>query len=170
MPRDDDSTDSEGRSPGGPSPFAVPARHRRRQMPPRPPLLWFVVMLAGGALILLIHAEVLGTLHPLLRDWALHFLAVLCTAICTTWLLGLHHATNEARRRLLLCLGCGIPLLVTLLHELGQWLWPAGPRDTFDSLRDAALNIAGAAVAWALLRRPSAGACGPGADGGQLAP
>ena len=46
-----------------------------------------------------------------------------------------------------------VPLLVTCLHELGQWLWPSAPRDNFDNARDFALNFVGAFVAWAILAR-----------------
>ena len=40
-----------------------------------------------------------------------------------------------------------VPFVLLALHELGQWTWPDGPRDAFDSLRDLGLNALGAWLA-----------------------
>lgn len=94
-----------------------------------------------------------GNWHQPMRDWGLHWIA-LVFAVMATWLL-LHSLSDGTRgasvrvRRIAFI----IPVLVTCLHELGQWLWPSGPRDDFDSTRDFALNFVGAFVAWAILAR-----------------
>jgi len=63
----------------------------------------------------------------------------------------------------LLRIALGVPLAITLLHELGQWIWPDGARDGFDALRDCALNVVGALLAVRLLRgqRPASAPASP---------
>ncbi|MEY4829306.1 MAG: hypothetical protein RLZZ562_1102 [Planctomycetota bacterium] len=94
-----------------------------------------------------------GNWHQPLRDWGLHWVA-LVFAVMATWLLlqsltdGSRSAQIRVRR-----IAFFVPLLVTCLHEWGQWIWPAAPRDNFDCARDFALNFVGAFVAWAILAR-----------------
>jgi hypothetical protein len=94
-----------------------------------------------------------GNWHQPMRDWGLHWIA-LVASVMATWILlqalsdGTRSASLRARR-----IALAVPLLITCLHELGQWAWPAGARDNFDSARDFALNFVGAFVAWAILAR-----------------
>jgi hypothetical protein len=111
---------------------------------------------AAGAAAVTIHFAWLPAWSYLtLRNWGLHFFALVAASVLTTSLLGYHGAGR--RQRTLLRLGCGVPLAITLLHELGQWVWPAGARDHFDSVRDSALNVAGVVVGWWILRRHGGG-------------
>ncbi|MEY2715625.1 MAG: hypothetical protein RIT24_1968 [Planctomycetota bacterium] len=95
----------------------------------------------------------LGNWHQPMRDWGLHWIAIVCSVMTTLLLLqklsdGSRRSVLRARRIALM-----IPLLVASLHEGGQWLWPSGHRDPLDSGRDFALNIVGTVVAWAILAR-----------------
>ena len=112
------------------------------------------VAVGAGALALSIHGMMFrGELHVWLRDWALHFAAVLFAAILTSALLGYHRQRSDRATATMLKLGCLVPFVLLGLHELGQWLWPVGPRDHFDSVRDTLLNALGTASAWLLLWR-----------------
>ncbi|MCU0863845.1 MAG: hypothetical protein MUC36_08645 [Planctomycetes bacterium] len=118
------------------------------------PRLVVAIAVAAGTLALSIHGMVFrGELHVWLRDWALHFAAVLFAAILTSALLGYHRQRDDRATWTMLQLGCLVPFVLLGLHELGQWLWPAGPRDHFDSVRDTLLNAFGTAAAWLLLWR-----------------
>ncbi|MFY9341148.1 MAG: hypothetical protein WAT39_01580 [Planctomycetota bacterium] len=108
----------------------------------------------AGTMTLLIHFIVFPPhAHMFLRDWGLHFFAVVASCLACGLVLG-HKAEGKAadvrRRHRLACL---VPFVFLFLHEVGQWLWPDGARDHFDSVRDALLNAAGAFVAWKVLRR-----------------
>lgn len=94
-----------------------------------------------------------GNWHQPMRDWGLHWIALVC-ATMTTMLL-LQRLSDGSRGALLRArwIAFTIPLTVASLHEGGQWLWPSGFRDPLDSGRDFGLNIVGAIVAWAILAR-----------------
>lgn len=158
---------------------AVPdAAPRRRRPPPEAPvpalsrarlLLAVGVLGAAGCTTLATHFVVFPwPFQATMRDWALHSCGLLATTLATGLCLGLHRAHRRAARRALTAIALGVPLAITLLHELGQWIWPADPRDAFDAVRDCVLNVVGAAVAGALLRSgqrpapppPAAGAAG----------
>jgi hypothetical protein len=118
------------------------------------PRLVLAIAAAAGALALAIHGMLFrGELHVWMRDWALHFAAVLFAVILTSALLGYHRQRDDRATATMLRLGCLVPFGLLALHELGQWLWPVGSRDHFDSLRDTALNGLGTALGWALLWR-----------------
>lgn len=94
-----------------------------------------------------------GNWHQPMRDWGLHWIALVCATMTTMLLLqrlsdGSREAAIRGRR-----IALSIPLAVASLHEGGQWMWPSGHRDPLDSGRDFALNILGACVAWAILAR-----------------
>lgn len=127
-----------------------------------------VLAIAAGGWVVAIHTgQFPWPLHQYLRDWVMHFAALVAATLLTATMLGYHGARQERRRRALLAIGCAVPLAITLLHELGQWLWPDGQRDNFDSVRDALLNVLGTAVGWWLLRPPgpAAAAQRTGGDG-----
>ncbi len=94
-----------------------------------------------------------GDWHQPVRDWGLHWVALVC-AVMTT-LLALQCLTDDSRDALVRArrIAVAVPLLVASLHEGGQWLWPSGHRDAFDSGRDFALNVVGTIVAWAIVAR-----------------
>lgn len=91
-------------------------------------------------------------LHGALRSWGLHFFALYAAAIGTLLVLGFFHAESARRRRSLRRLGVLTPLVVTLLHELGQSIWPHDQWELWDTIRDALLNVAGAGLVWWLVR------------------
>lgn len=91
--------------------------------------------------------------HQPMRDWVMHPAALCAATIVTALLLGYRPAPRDRQQPLRLWLGCAVPVSIALLHELGQWLWPAGARDAFDSVRDALLDVAGTALGWWALRR-----------------
>lgn len=123
-------------------------------------------MVAAGALTLATHfAAWPWPLQQSMRDWAMHSGGLLATTLATGLMLGVSRHPDGAHRDVLLRIAFGVPLAVTLLHELGQWLWPDGPRDGFDALRDCALNVVGAAVAVRLLRGQRPAAVPPAAGG-----
>jgi len=157
------------------APAAAP---RRRRPPPEAPvpalsrarLLLAVGLLgAAGCTTLATHFVMFPwPFQATMRDWALHSCGLLATTLATGLCLGLHRAHRRAARRALTAIALGVPLAITLLHELGQWLWPVDPRDAFDAVRDCVLNVVGAAVAGALLRsgqRPAAPPPAAGAAG-----
>jgi hypothetical protein len=164
------------RAAGAAGEVAVPAGAlRRRRPPPEAPvpalsrarlLLAVGVLGAAGCTTLATHFVMFPwPFQATMRDWALHSCGLLATTLATGLCLGLHRAHRRAARRALTAIALGVPLAITLLHELGQWLWPVGPRDAFDAVRDCALNVVGAALAGALLRSgqrpaPAAGAAG----------
>ncbi|MBL9078897.1 MAG: hypothetical protein JNL08_15430 [Planctomycetes bacterium] len=143
---------------------------------------WVAAMLGSTAMVVGIDLVLFVRWHVFLRSWGLHFFALVAATLGTTWLVGVHRATSTAQRRAALWIGCSCPLVITLLHEAGQWLWPVAERDTFDTLRDAGLNVLGTAAAFWLIRHPAPGidlaprrqrperGCEAGADGGQLPP
>lgn len=94
-----------------------------------------------------------GNWHQPMRDWGLHWIALVCATMTTMLLLqrlsdGSREAAVRGRR-----IALTLPLTVASLHEGGQWMWPSGHRDPLDCGRDLALNILGAIVAWAILAR-----------------
>lgn len=140
-----------------------PLRVRHAGPPPLPRAVLAVAIASGGT-ALLIHEQVCsGHLQMFLRDWVLHLSAVLFAVLLTSALLGYHRQRDDRATVRVLRLGCVVPFALLALHELGQWTWPAGPRDPIDSLRDTGLNALGTAIgAWLLWRtrpRPSATAC-----------
>jgi hypothetical protein len=152
------------RAAGAAGEVAVPAgaAPRRRRPPLEAPvpalsrarlLLAVGVLGAAGCTTLATHFVMFPwPFQATMRDWALHSCGLLATTLATGLCLGLHRAHRRAARRALTAIALGVPLTITLLHELGQWLWPADPRDAFDAVRDCVLNVVGAAVAGALLR------------------
>lgn len=126
---------------------AVPAVVDRR-----PSVLW-PALFSGG----LVQLNYLYLLPPapqaVLRDWGLHWLAVMFTGILTAQLLGLSTATRAADARRIVFLATLLPVLVFGGHETMQWFYPDhGVRDDFDSIRDYALNAVGATASWLSLR------------------
>lgn len=115
---------------------------------------WCVAVVAG-AMVPAIHEHLFPwQWHQFLRDWAMHFVGLVAATIFTVNVLGYHGAASWRHRRTVLRIGLAVPLAITLLHELGQWVWPAGARDAFDAVRDALLNVGGAVVGWLVVRRP----------------
>jgi hypothetical protein len=143
---------------------AAPASRPARRGAVRPvgpaarPGLPAVLAVLSGAMVVAIHTESFPyPLQQQLRDWALHLVAMVAATVFTAALLGHRRRGSDRHQRLRLTIACTVPLAITLLHETGQWLWPPGARDAFDSVRDALLNVAGTAVAcWSLRRRPAA--------------
>jgi hypothetical protein len=120
----------------------------------------------AGAVTMATHFELWPwPLQQGMRDWALHSGGVLATTLATALMLGVSRHPDGAHRDALLRIALGVPLVVTLLHELGQWLWPDGARDGFDALRDCGLNVVAAVVAVRLLRGQRPAPPGAGADG-----
>lgn len=156
-----------------PAAAASPSPSRRRA--PRGPrmsrarLVACVAAMAGaGAVTMATHfAAWPWPLQQTMRDWAMHSGGVLATTLATALALGVARKPDGAERDVLLRIALGVPLAITLLHELGQWLWPDGPRDGFDALRDSGLNVAGALFAVRLLRgqRPAPAAPPAGGNG-----
>lgn len=156
-----------------PSAAASPSPSRRRA--PRGPrmsrarLVGCVAAMAGaGAVTLATHfAAWPWPFQQTMRDWAMHSGGLLATTLATGLMLGVSRHPDGAHRDVLLRIALGVPLAITLLHELGQWIWPDGPRDGFDALRDCGLNLAGALVAVRLLRgqRPAAASPPTGGNG-----
>lgn len=154
---------SHGAADGAPPP-------RRRRPPPEaalpalslPRLLLAVGVLgAAGCTTLATHFVLFPwPFQATMRDWALHSCGLLATTLATGLCLGLHRAHRRAARRALAVIALGVPLAITLLHELGQWIWPDGARDAFDAVRDCVLNVVGAAAAGTLLRAPRRAAAG----------
>jgi hypothetical protein len=110
----------------------------------------------AAALVPVIELAWLGPLswrlHGVLRSWGLHFFALYAAVIGTLLVLGFFHADSPRRRRGLRRLGVLTPLAVTLLHELGQSIWPHDQWELWDTVRDALLNVVGALLAWWLVR------------------
>ncbi len=119
-----------------------------------------MLAVTSAALVVAIHVEAFPyPLQQALRDWVLHFAALVAATILTASALGYRRSAASRHHRTRQLVGCAVPLAATLLHELGQWVWPAGPRDAFDATRDALLDVAGTAAAWWALRpgrRPQA--------------
>jgi hypothetical protein len=108
------------------------------------------VLGAAGALTLAIHFDLFPLrVQLLLRDWGLHWAAVLATSLFVAVVLGADTGRGAPFAGRLATWG---PFTLLALHELGQWIWPAGARDAFDSLRDLALNAVGVGIAAWLLR------------------
>jgi hypothetical protein len=115
--------------------------------------LVLVLTAVTGTMAVLIHFQLFPpAVFVHLRTWWLHFFAVVAVCLFTGFMLGLQ--PNTPRRDLVrrLRLACIVPFGFLALHELGQWLWPAGERDHFDSVRDTAMNALGAWLAWRVLR------------------
>jgi hypothetical protein len=151
-----DGSDAAPAKSRGPRPFepSLPAMGRSRL------LLAVGVLGAAGCTTLVTHYGAWSwPLQQTMRDWALHSCGVLATTLTLGLVLGLYRAHRHSFRTQLMRIAVGVPLTITLLHEVGQWIWPHSARDAFDSIRDCVLNIAGAMTAAFLLRaqRPSAG-------------
>lgn len=143
-----------------PDPAKVAARAAAAKVRRRAGFAWGVAIVAA-AMVPAIESWVFPwQLNMFLRSWGLHFFALVAGTIFTTSVLGYHRALPGRYRRTLLTIGCAVPLTITLLHELGQWIWPAGERDAFDSVRDSLLNVFGAATGWWIVRHPPADADG----------
>jgi hypothetical protein len=109
--------------------------------------------LVTSALVLLIHLQLLpAAVQAVLRDWVLHAVAVFSASLWTSLAIGAR-APGEGVRRARIAIAGLVPLAVVALHELGQWLWPAGARDAFDAVRDLGLDGLGALLAWLWLAR-----------------
>ncbi len=85
-----------------------------------------------------------------LRDWVMHAIAVVATTLGVGLVLGV--ASDPDAGTLRYRLAVRVPFVCLFLHELGQWTWPDGPRDHFDSLRDVGLNALGSWIGARLLR------------------
>jgi hypothetical protein len=135
-----------------------PARTPRRRPAPEPrgpEQLAIGIASTAAAMVVVIEEHWLPwTVSMHLRDWWLHFFGVLATTLLTGLLLGVHRRPwRVGRPDHVRQLACCVPFLFLALHELGQWLYPDGARDTFDSVRDCAMNAAGTVTAWCLQRR-----------------
>ena len=134
-----------------PPPRRPPLSRRLAPLPLRPGLALAATLAAGG-MVVGVHFELWPwQWHQFLRDWVMHFCALVAAAIATAAVLGYFRAPTARQRRSLRRLGCGVPLAITLLHELGQSVWPHDGWTLLDTLRDALLNVVGAVVAWRLL-------------------
>lgn len=113
-------------------------------------LLVWMVLASAGALTLAIHFDLFPLrLQLVLRDWGLHWTAVLATSLLVAVVLGADTGRGASFAARLATWG---PFCFLALHELGQWLWPSRERDAFDSVRDLALNALGVGIAAWLLR------------------
>jgi len=157
----------------------VVVRARRRAAAPGFPRRRGSILVAtgaiAGALVPTIHYGFWPMpLHVYLRDWGMHCFAVYAAAIGTLLVLGFFQADTTRRRSVLRRLGVATPLAVTLLHELGQSIWPHDQWELWDTVRDALLNVLGALLAWRLVREPVSGVptiTGPSPESGsELAP
>lgn len=119
-------------------------RHTRVQL---------AVALVTGLACLATQEYWFGELHQVVRDWGLHWIAVVCAAMATSLLLQGVSGGDPRNWRKLSRIACAVPFTISSLHELGQWLWPKADRDDFDSLRDFALNFVGAGIAWWILQK-----------------
>jgi len=129
-------------------------------------LACLAAMAAAGALTLATHFQAWPwPLQQTMRDWAMHSGGLLATTLATGLMLGVSRHPDGAHRDGLLRIALGVPLAITLLHELGQWVWPDGARDGFDALRDCALNVVGAALAVRLMRGQRPAGAPPAAGG-----
>ena len=140
--------------PPAPPPVPRAPTRSRAPAPPARPGLPSALALVAAVLVVAIHAEAFP--YPAqqhLRDWVLHFAAVLAATMFTAAVVGYRRGSTAPHQRTLLAVACAVPVSVCVLHELGQWLWPAQPRDGFDAVRDTLLDVAGAGAAWWALRR-----------------
>lgn len=112
-----------------------------------------VVGLATGLACLAVQEYWFGAWHQVVRDWGLHWLAIVCTAMFTALLLHGISGGDTRNWRKFAVLACATPFAISSLHELGQWIWPKADRDDLDSLRDFGLNFVGAGIAWLVLTR-----------------
>ncbi len=149
------ATDSSGRS-EAPAPQSHATQLHAAQ-PPATPARWSrprvaAILLAALSVTLLVHFQQFPPYPQMfLRDWGLHWTAVLTTTLFLGLLLdAVSHGSNG---RLSLRLATWVPFGLLFLHEVGQFVWPNGARDLFDSLRDVALNAMGTAIAAWVLRR-----------------
>ena len=118
--------------------------------------LWLATAVAG-TLTVAIHFGVFPVLvQQSLRDWLMHGTAVCASCLAVGLFVGVPRPQRPAEFRWRLRLSCWLPMGMLALHELGQWSFPDGPRDGFDSCRDLALNGAGTVAAWWLLAREAA--------------
>jgi hypothetical protein len=115
--------------------------------------------MSGLLAILIAQSSFPLSLQLILRDWGLHSSAVLSATVLTGTLLGCGVWSDNLRRKV--TLACMVPCGLLALHELMQWLYPKGPRDTFDSLRDLSLNILGTVSGWLILRYTAPARPGP---------
>jgi len=105
---------------------------------------------AGIATVAIQECWVPLTIHQFLRDWVMHATAVVATTLATGLVLGVASDPDAGLRRYRIA--AWVPFVLLASHELGQWTWPDGARDAFDSLRDLGLNALGAWLAARLLR------------------
>lgn len=130
---------------------AAPATARARFPARGRPGRLAVLCITAGLVTVGIEEYVFPTAcQQLLRDWVMHFTAVVAVTLGVGLVLGVATEIDGARRRMRLAVL--VPFVFLALHELGQWTWPDGARDPFDSLRDLGLNGIGTLVAWRLLR------------------
>lgn len=116
----------------------------------RPGAIATICLLAGLATVGIQEYWFPSACQQLLRDWAMHWIAVLATTLGVGLVLGV--ATDPDAGTLRWRLAVLVPFVCLFLHELGQWTWPDGPRNHFDSLRDVALNVLGSWLGARLLR------------------
>lgn len=129
---------------------AAPTTSRTRQRPSGRPGRIAIVCIVCGLLTVGIQEYWFPSLaQQFLRDWVMHATAVVATTLGTGLVLGVPSDPDAGLRRYRLA--TWVPFVLLALHELGQWTWPDGPRDAFDSLRDLGLNALGAWLAARLL-------------------
>jgi len=135
-----------------PTPTPSRARHRPSGRPGR---IAITCVAAGIATVAIQECWVPLAIHQFLRDWVMHAIAVVATTLGVGLVLGVPN--DDSADPLRYRLAVRVPFVCLLLHELGQWTWPDGPRDHFDSLRDVGLNVVGSWLGARLLRwgRPS---------------
>jgi hypothetical protein len=108
---------------------------------------------ATGVICLAIDNYWFGPWHQPMRDWGLHWLTLVCASMFTMLLLQGTSAGLQQSYRKLVTIACLVPVCISSGHEIMQFLFPSGELDQFDCARDFALNVAGGAIAWWLLRR-----------------
>lgn len=137
------------------APAAPPPPRTRLPTRGRAAPLTAVCLLAGIVTVGIQEYWFPSACQQVLRDWVMHWIAVMATTLGVGLVLGVPNddSADPFRYRL----AVRVPFVCLFLHELGQWTWPDGPRDHFDSLRDVGLNVVGSWLGARLLRwgRPS---------------
>lgn len=134
--------------PSAPAAPTTPRTHRPSSG--RPVRVGIACIAAGVATVAIQECWVPLAIHQFLRDWVMHATAVVATTLATGLVLGVASDPDAGMRRYRIA--AWVPFVLLALHELGQWTWPDGERDAFDSLRDLGLNALGAWLAARLLR------------------
>lgn len=129
----------------------APTTSRTRQRPTgRPGRIATICIVCGLVTVGIQEYWFPSLAQQFLRDWVMHATAVVATTLGTGLVLGVPSDPDAGLRRYRIA--AWVPFVLLALHELGQWTWPDGARDAFDSLRDLGLNALGAWLAARLLR------------------